>query len=156
MMATFTEAQIRAALETIIKAAAPNAVVYPWWVLGHDQNMWPGLLRPSSGPDANKVHGYVITRTQTDGKRENQQCVERQFSYTVWGFHFYETGDRTANSDLAFNAELDAIADSFIVVSSLPPELRWIDSEPSFRVDLDVFGAQLLHYAVGQLQVTQL
>jgi hypothetical protein len=154
MPTLFTEAQIRTAIETVLTANAPNAVVFPWWVLGHDQNMWPGLLKPASGPDVDKVHGYVITREQTDGERKNPQCVTRDFSYAIWGFRFYETGTMSANSDLSFNAELDAICNAFVIGSSLPLELGRAEP-PQFRIDLDLFGGELLHYAIGRLVVEQ-
>lgn len=155
-MPTFTEQQIRAAIETVIINAAPNAVVFPWWSLGHRRDTWPGQLKPLLGPDADKVHGYVITRTATEGERKNPQCVERSFVYDIAAFHFYDTGNRTANSDYTFNAELDAICDAFIVASSLPQELGRVEEEPQFRIDLGVFGGELLHYATGRLVVRQL
>src|SRR5262245_51630521 len=114
-MAVYTEAQIRAAIRTVLAAQAPNAVIFPWWVLGYDPNTWPGVLKPSSGPDANKVHGYVFTRTNTEGERRNSQCVRRQFSYDIWGFYFYdELSTNSTSSDVRFNAEIDAINDAFI------------------------------------------
>jgi len=156
-MPAFTEAQIRAAIRTVIVAQAPNAVVFPWWVLGHDPNQWPGVLKPSSGPDANKVHGYVFTRTQTEGERKNAECVRRDFTYDVWGFYFYdETSTNTDSSDVRFNAELDAIANAFTVAATLPLELRRVQEEPQFRLDLAVFGGELLHYATGRLVVEQI
>lgn len=156
-MPTYTESQIRAAIAQVITAAARNAVVFPWWSLGEDSNDWPGQLKPEGGDDAGKVHGYVITRTSTEGERKNPQCVTRLFSYDVWGFHFYDSESKSAsNSDLTFNAELDAICNAFITAENLPAELQRVSEEPSFRLDLDIFGGELLHYATGRLVVTQL
>lgn len=154
-MATYTESQIRAAIKTVIETAAPTSVVFPWWVLGHDQNEWPGLLISSA--DSDRVHGYVITRTGTEGERKNPQCVTRSFSYDIWGFHFYKEDSTSAsNSDLTFNTELDAICNAFINAATLPAELQRVEEEPSFRMDLDIFGGELLHYATGRLVVVQL
>ncbi len=156
-MPTYTESQIRAAIRQKIADNAPNAVIFPWWALGHDQNMWPGILKPSSGPDANKVHGYVFTRTQTEGGRKNAQCVRREFTYDVWGFYFYdETSTNTTSSDTRFNAEVDAICDAFINAANLPPELQRVKNEPKFQLSLGIFGGELLHYATGQLVIEQL
>lgn len=156
-MATYTESQIRAAIATVITTAAPNAKVFPWWSLGHEVAEWPGQLIPESGSDAGKVHGYVITRTGTEGERKNPQCVSRSFSYDIWAFHFYKEDSTSAsNSDLTFNTELDAICDAFITASTLPAELQRVEEEPSFRLDLDIFGGELLHYATGRLVVAQL
>lgn len=152
-MATYTDAQIREAIETVLNAKTTNAVVFPWWALSHRPEHWPGQLVSSAESD--RVHGYVVTRSLTDGERKNPQCVTRSFNYDIWGFHFYETGTRTANTDFAFNAELDAISDAFIIASSLPPALARAEP-PSFRVDLNVFGGEMLHYAIGRLVVEQL
>src|SRR5262245_27215885 len=154
-MPTYTEQQIRAAIRTVIVAQAPDAVVFPWWVLGHDPNQWPGLLKPSSGVDANKAHGYVFTRTQAEGGRKNAHCARRDFTYDIWAFYWYdETSTNTASSDVRFNAELDAIANAFVNAASLPLELQRAEL-PQFRIDLNVFGGELLHYATGRLLVEQ-
>ena len=154
---TFTESQIRAAIKTVLAAAAPNAVIFPWWALGHDPNTWPGILKPSSGPDANKTHGYIFTRINTEGERRNSECVRRRFQYVIWGFYFYdETSTNTDSSDIRFNAELDAINNAFITPSSLPLELRRVQEEPEFKLDLAVLGGETLHYATGRLVVEQI
>ncbi len=149
-MPLYTESQIRTAIETVLTANTTNAVIFPWWVLGHDSTRWPALLKNAS----DQVHGYVITREQTEGFRKNPQCVERTFQYAIWGFHFYDTGTRVSNTDLTFNAELDAINNAFVIASSLPAGLERAEP-PQFRIDLDVFGGELLHYAVGRLTVEQ-
>src|SRR5687767_2207847 len=116
-MATYTEAQIREAIEGVIKQAAPDAVVFPWWNLSGDLNAWPGELGPQTGPDKGKVHGCVISRGRTepvrggDDGRVSTCKVKRGFRYDIVGLHFHDTGNRMANSDLRFNAELDAICD---------------------------------------------
>jgi hypothetical protein len=156
-MAAYTDAQIRTAILSVLASAAPNAVIFPWWALGHDPAMWPGILKPSSGPDANKVHGYVLTRTNSEGERRNSECVKRLFNYSIWGFYFYdETSTNANNSDARFNAELDAITNAFIIAASLPAELRRVQEEPQFRVDVDSFGGELLHFASGRLVVEQI
>lgn len=156
MPATYTEAQIRAAIETVLTASTTNAVVWPYWILGHDPNQWPAVLKNSAA----QVHGYVITRTDIDGTersedRKNAQCIDTTLSYAIWGFHFYDTGTRLSNTDLTFNTELNAIRAAFEVATSLPVELARAGA-PTFRVDLDVFGGELLHYATGRLVVEQL
>lgn len=159
-MATYTEAQIREAIKGVIATAAPNAVVFSWWNLHADMNAWPGKLTPLSGADANKVHGYVITRRRTepingdfDG-RINGCKVRRDFNYSIIGIHFHETGNEDSNSDLTFNAELDAICDAFIVASSLPAALSR-SHVPDFNVDLRMIGGAMRHFAVGSLVVEQ-
>ena len=147
---TYTEAQVRASIKDVIQAAAPNAVIYPWWILGHKENHWPGLLRSSA--DDNKVHGYVITRSSNEGTETGSRCVRRYWSYELWGFHYYETGNSTSNTDLTFNAEIDAITDSFdqITELALPLQRRQV---PKWIIDLGLYGGELLHFAVGSLTI---
>jgi hypothetical protein len=158
-MAEFTDAQIREAIRSVLATAAPNAIIFPWWAPGHDPNQWPAILKPSSGPDAGKVHGYVITRTNSEGRRKNSECVKREFNYAVWGFYFYdETSTNSNSSDVRFNAELDAFCKAFEIASLLPQELRRVteEGEPEFKTDLDMFGGELLHYATGRIVLEQI
>ena len=52
---TYTESNVRSAIESLIQTAAPNAVVFPWWVLGYQRDVWPGLLRS----DADGGKGFL-------------------------------------------------------------------------------------------------
>lgn len=156
MPATFTETQIRTAIETVLNASTTNAVVFPFWVLGHDETQVPIVMKNTLG----QVHGYIITRTDIDGAervedRKNVYCVDTDLTYAIWGFHFYDTGTRTANTDLTFNTELDAIRDAFRDASLLPAELARAGA-PTFNIDLRMFGGELLHRAVGRLIIKQL
>ena len=146
---------MRLAIEAEIIAAAPLARVYPWWALGEDESEWPGML--VSPADGDRVHGYVITRRQTSAERENPGCVRRFFTYQIRGLRFYETGTRTANSDLTYNAELDAICARFANRNTLPKAINRIaeDSELDFTVDLKIFGGQLLHRSIGEITIEQ-
>src|SRR5262245_22810376 len=154
-MPTYTEAQMREAIEGEIQAAAPLAVVFPRWALGGDERQWPGKL--VSPADGDRVHGYVITRRRTFGERVNPTCVRRFFTYQIRGLRFYETGDRTANSDLAYNAELDTIYARFANKLSLPKSINRVaeGGELDFRVDLDLYGGQLLHRSLGEITFEQ-
>ena len=160
-MPNYTETQMRQAIEGEViaattVAAVQLAIVFPWWALGGDENQWPAkLISPNDG---NKVHGYVITRKRTFGKRINPGCVRRFFTFQIRGLRWYdETGTRTANSDFAYNAELDAIAARFNTKSNLPDSIRRIaeDSELDFSVDLNLYGGQLLHRSVGEITIEQ-
>jgi hypothetical protein len=152
---TFTEAQMRADLEGEIKLAAPLAVVFDWWALGGDERQWPGKL--VSPNDQDRVHGYVITPRRTYSVRENPNCVRQFFTYQIRGLHWYETGKRDANSDLTHVAELIAISQRFANKSNLPKSIRRIaeDSELDFRIELDIYGGQLLHKSLGEITIEQ-
>ena len=147
---TYTESDVRSAIESLIQTAAPNAVVFPWWVLGYQRDVWPGLLR--SDADGGKVHGYVITRSMSDGTETGMRCVRRYWSYEIWGFHYYATGNKTSNTDLTFNAEFDAITTAFDDVSTLAASLQR-RQPPKWNVDLGVYGGELLHFAVGTITI---
>jgi|SRR5262245_13234198 len=155
-MATYTEAQMRSAIGTVVGTAAPLAVVFPWWALGGDEREWPGKL--ISTADGSRVHGYVITRRRTFANRENPACVRRFFTYSIRGLRWYDdTGNTSANSDLTYNAELDAICLAFANKNLLPVAIKRIaeDSELNFDLDLNVFGGQLLHRSVGEITFEQ-
>jgi hypothetical protein len=161
-MPTYTEAQIREAIETEIKLAAPNAVVFPWWNLSGDMDTWPGKLIPETGPDAGKVHGYVLTRGQIGqiGGGEDGRVtlcrVRPAFTYEIVGMHFHDTGNRTANSDLKFNAELDAISERFKDLTNFTGTALARVHMPRFgQVDLKVLGGALRHFALGSLVAEQ-
>jgi hypothetical protein len=123
--------------------------------LGGDDREWPGKL--VSPADSNRVHGYVITRRRTFADREQPNCVRRFFTYQIRGLRFYESGNRTANSDLTYNAELDAICLRFANRATLPRSINRIveDGELDFRIDLDIYGGELLHRSIGEITIEQ-
>lgn len=147
-MSTYSDEDIRTAIAGVITTAAPLAVVFPWWVLGVKQDMWPGMLRSSQ--DSDRVHGYVITRTADEGREVAMRCVERAWSYDIWAIHYYQTGTSAANTDLTFNEELDTITAAFDNVASLANALKR-RSPIRWTIDLNVYGGELLHFAVGQI-----
>lgn len=80
------------------------------------------------------------------------RCVRHDWIYDIWAFHHYSTGTSSGNSDFAFHAELDAISAAFDDVASLHAALK--RRQPiTWRVDLQVYGGELMHFAVGQLQL---
>lgn len=145
---------MREAIEGEIKAAAPKAIVYPWWALGGTESAWPGKL--VSPADDNLVHGYVITPSRTYSERENPNCVRQFFTYEVRGLRWYDdAGTRAANSDLDYTAELIAICQRFANKSSLPQSIRRIVNEWDFRINLNLYGGQLLHRSIGSITIEQ-
>lgn len=160
-MPTYTEAQIREAIENVVKTAAPAAVVFPWWCLDPDPNAWPAQLTPETGADTGKTHGYVITRRRTepvgggDDGRVNVCKVRRGFNYDIIGLHFHDTGTRTANSDLKFSAELDAICNAFSNATVFKGTALARSHVPEFTADLRMLGGALRHFALGSVTVEQ-
>ena len=148
---TYSDADVREAIRSVVATAAPLAVVFKWWVLGHKRETWPGLLRSSS--DADRVHGYIITRSKDEGEPKAMNCVRRLWTYDIAAFHYYATGTQSANTDLTFNAEVNALCDAFDDVTGLDASIRRIRTPLTFRVDLDVFGSELLHIGQGQIVI---
>lgn len=161
-MPTYTEAQIRTAAEAEIQAAASTAVVFPWWNLDPDVNMWPGQLIPETGADAGKVHGYVLTPARIitiggdDTGRVNTSRTRFAFGYDIIGIHYQDTGTRTANSDQKFVAELRAICERFANATAFKDTALARSHVPTFPViDLRMIGGALRHFTVGSLTVEQ-
>ena len=160
-MASPADTSIRAALKSVIETAAPLAVVFDWWVLGANEDQWPGYLRSSSDLDANgqkRVHGYVITRIGADpnegrATRRNSASVRRMFQYSILALRYYDSSSTSAsNSDVTFNAELDAISDALDDLTSVSATLS--RAEPiAWAVNLKPYGGELLHIARGVISV---
>ena len=150
------DATIRASIAAALAVGAPNAVVYSWWVLGADENEWPGLLRSSNDLDTNgrkRVHGYVITRRESTGEFQgNNRVARRSYQYMIVGFHYYSTGTSASNSEATFTAEIDAITDELDDKSGLDANLQRIQPV-SWFFDLKPIGGELLHIVRGTLTV---
>jgi hypothetical protein len=69
--------------------------------------------------------------------------------------HFHDTGNREANSDLKFSAELDAICDKFNNALDFKDTALARSHVPAFDVYLKMLGGALRHCALGSLMVEQ-
>lgn len=150
-----TDAEIRTALAGAITTAAPLAKVFPWWALGAEEQNWPGYLRSDSDTDSagkKRVHGYVITRSQSTGEDLGTRCVRRSFQYTIFGFHYYATGTTETGSETAFAAEIDAITDALDNRTTLDAALARIQPI-TWAFDLKSYGGELLHIGRGLVTV---
>lgn len=100
----------------------------------------------------------MITPGRTYSKRINPNCITQFFTYEIRGLRWYDDkGNREANSDLAYTAELVAICRRFENKSNLPKSIRRIaeGSELDFRLNLNLYGGLLLHRSVGQITIEQ-
>ena len=135
-------------LKTVVQAAAPLAVVFPWWCLGFDMSRWPGLL--TSPDDDDRPHGWVITRMSILRTEAAQGLTDRRAVYAIWGFHDYSTGSEASNSEDLFQAELDAVADALgsdVVTGVHLEPLQYP------QIQLSKFDQELLHLAKGDIGV---
>ncbi len=115
---------IRLKVAEVIEAAAPLAVVYPWWVLD-DEGQWLAVLKTGakdfdSAGNA-RVHGYVMIRQDTDGRLVGNHGARRTYIYQIAAFHYFFMGTKTNNSEKLFSAEIDAVAAAFDAPTPLSP-----------------------------------
>lgn len=176
--ATFSDAQIRAAMKALIRKRDPLSIVYPWFSLKGKPDTWPGQLTSREDLDQNdvpRVHGYVFTRNESGGdeewKRNTRNCADRLYRYEIWAYHYWDNGrEPTAeeitagtatNSDLRFNKVLDAIKDAFndltLIQADLPTVaqvLNYREAPFSWSINLQPSsGSELVHRAIGLLQI---
>jgi hypothetical protein len=146
-----SDKDIKAAIAEVIETAAPLSVVFPWWVLGHEMEEWPGILR--SPDDNDRSHGWIITRRSNERTPGVGGTSDQRRLYHLWGFHYYETGNADLNTDDLFQAEIDAIGDAL----SDSDAITIIDYHEQLQVPfIGVIkaGSELLHMALCQLTVS--
>jgi hypothetical protein len=139
---------IRIDLQAVIEAAAPLAVVFPWWCLGFDLPQWPGML--VSDDDQDRPHGWIITRQAISRAEAANGLTDRRATYAIWCFHYYDTGSEAANSEDLFQAEIDAVADALGAASVSGIHLEPVQFP---RILIAKFGEELLHVAQGSMEV---
>jgi hypothetical protein len=151
-MPTPDDDTLRTKIAAAIQLCAPKAVVFPDWVLGHDPNTWPGMLRSSGDLDAEgrpRVHGYLIFRRDISGVRVNGSCVKNKYIYQIQGFHYY-SGVLPNTSGKLLSAEIDLIVDKFNKRNLLDPDLGNVDPV-AIRILMKSIGGELLHIIDGSL-----
>lgn len=148
---TPNDKQIRTSIAALIQVAVPLSIVFPRWILGYDPAEWPALLRSPS--DGNRAHGWIVTQRNDDGTVKGQRCIDRDYTYAVWGFHYYDTGNDALNSEDLFSAEREAVVATLDKdLAPLLPQLS-VRTPVSFQYDLFPFGGELMHVAQGRLVV---
>jgi hypothetical protein len=126
---------IRDAIGTLITtafaAADPPIVakVYPWNVLSHQLNDWPGLFTTGS-----VIHGWVIKGTPLEAERKNAQRDRVTLEYDIWGFYEFRSGKSGDNSD-----------DEFAVIRA--KVYNAIKAEPRLDLENEVEYHELLQFA---------
>lgn len=148
-----SDQSVRAAISAIVTSAAPNAVVAGRWILRFEQGQWPGLLRPATGIDAGKTHGYVITRLRNGpATLIGLGRVKRFWTYSILGLHFYDTGTDASNSENLFKAEIDAIT-AALDAASVSGTKQVPEQMVMFEEDLKQYGTEFCHVALGTFVV---
>lgn len=116
---------IRTAIQTIIQAADPLAVVRRKIILGVIAGENPNLLR-SSG-DGDRIHGWMIGRGRQENKRQGNPRfadasiqtsyrIDSLVHYRLWFLHYYQHGDdgvADTDSTELFDRRLDDVIEAF-------------------------------------------
>jgi hypothetical protein len=171
---TYSDAQIREAVDALIKYKDPTSIVYPWFSLEGKPDTWPGQL---TSPDdlvngIPRVHGYVFTRSESGAEEEWRyaDCPKDFYEYEVWAYYGYSTGRKPTNdevtagtmtnSDLLFNERLDdiknAINDLRTVELTVPLAFTRLHRRIrpfAWSINLRPFGSEVLHFAAGKLLI---
>lgn len=167
---------IRNAIKTIIAAADTAAVVLPKFVLDILTGENGNLLKPTSGADSGKIHGWMITRGRGSNERKGavrwddsnnatSYRLDSVISYRIWFFYRYAHGDEAANTDSheTFFNILDDVIEAFALKPRLGiattecgagshikqhKELQ-IEEDP----DIVAMGSEWAHFAACRLDV---
>lgn len=104
---------LRQAIQALIAAVDTNAVVLPKFILdviiGENANQ----LKPETGVDAGRIHGWMIGDATEQNKRIGSVTgamddsvednlgwrLDSTLTYPIWGFHFYQNGDESLDTD---------------------------------------------------------
>lgn len=171
-----TDYSIRQAIATIITATDTAAVVLPKFVLDVITGENANLLKPTSGADSGKIHGWMITRGRGTNTRQGSvrwdtndpatsYRLDSTISYRLWFFYRYAHGDEGAGTDSTrtFYTLLDDVTEAF----ALNPRLNIATtecgagshikqhSELQIEDDPDIvaMGAEWAHFAACRLEV---
>lgn len=151
--------QIRTALKNYLLEIDPDAEVYAFDTLSHDPGEWANLFRKDVG-EVEKIHGWVIRRTDITDSWERQTASKAAYVYEIWGFYGFRAVDENDNSDDEFQAIVDAFCDKLRANPRLGlcggPGACPIDEHelPQFkRMTTLGAGGEQLHFAPATLKV---
>lgn len=111
---------IRAAIRTLILAADTTAVAWPNFILDVIIGDNANALKPTSGADSGKIHGWMIGEPAETNARQgavrwddddsasdnSKWRLDTSLTYPIWFLHYYEHGDpATGHSSAKLFAE---------------------------------------------------
>lgn len=138
----------REAIGGLIAAVQPDAQVYPWNVLCHDLNDWPGLFGPGR-------IGYVIKRAAQSAERKNATRDRRHADYSVLCFLKFTPGKLGVNSDENFAERLSRVYDAIKAQPKLGLGIVEYHELLQYKMITTIkCGEETLHFADGSLRVT--
>jgi hypothetical protein len=144
-----SEQSIRDAIAAQVKIAAPLAVVWNHWVLGSEPTEWQAVMR--SPDDANRVHGWCVTRRIVPVTAEMSEHISTKPTYILSGVHYFFHGSNADNSENLWQAEIDAVIQQFakhdtaaaVIANHEELQVRMIGHQNS--------GAEKIHWTYGEL-----
>ncbi len=147
---------VRAAIRTEMQTVSTvntDANIHLRWILGNFENVntWPGILR--SKLSATKTHGYIIYRARTAAEMFGSSIKKRIWTYHIFGMMSHSAGSDTANSEIDWNNEVDAITaaldhkDQAIIGGAKRVE------GIQFDLDLRPFDKSLCHTCFGIIKL---
>ena len=167
---------IRQAIAAIISGVDTDAVVYPKFILNVITGENANLLKPQTGDDSGRIHGWMITRGKVGNTRQGSvrwdasdpatsYRLDSTLSYRIWFLYRYEHGDESTNTDSTetFFDLLDNVIEAF----ALNPRLNIATTEcgagshikhhNELQVeddpDIVSFGSEWAHFAACRLEV---
>lgn len=152
-MANDLDKQIRIKIGGVITAAYATAIVYPWNVLSHRLDEWPGLFRMSAGG----THGWIIKRSAAGNEWKQLSGLRdrRKWTYDVWGFYGFRSGKTSDNSDNEFGEIWDTVYEAIKAKPTLDFEgtVEWHELLQLVNMTTIRTGEETLHFAQGRLAV---
>lgn len=145
-----TDQEIREAAAGIISGLYPDAVVWPYFALGHERQNWPGLFRQADGV----THGWIVKRASLQSEWKNGVKDRKTVYYDIWGFYGFRQGKIDNNSDDEFSVICDAVYEGFKVEPRLG--IDCIDAHELLQftaIGTLACGEETLHFAQGRLEI---
>ena len=144
-----SDKDIREAIAAQIQIAAPLAIVWPRWVLGHDPGDWPAVMR--SPADGGKVHGWCLTRRYVPVTGEMSNHVSTKPKYYLSAVHYFLIGTNGDNSEDRFQAEIDAVIQQFAKHETSAEIIANHEEIQIELIGLQNSGAEYVHWALAGL-----
>lgn len=147
--------ETKTAIGDVLRAAAPNAVVFERWALSSDSKKWPGQMRSAS--DSDRTHGYAVElMASTDSRDAAIQApgYMPHLEFRIVGLHWHDT---TTDTSALFFAEIEAIAAAFRRqpgAIALGTATRLVRSF-SYEHDVTPIGNETCHVFYARLEIKQ-
>lgn len=167
---------IRQAIASIISAADTAAVVFPKFILNVLTGENANLLKPTSGTDSGKIHGWMITRGRSTNARQGSVAwdaadpatsyrLDSTISYRIWFLYRYAHGSEVLDTDSTetFYNLLDDVIEAFALRPRLA--IATTDCGGGSRIkhhnelqveddpDIVAMGKEWAHFAACRLDV---